>query len=48
MIIFDIIDETKFTEYIERYLDMEPTVIGACCGSTPHHIKQLKEMIDRK
>ncbi len=45
---FDIIDETKFTEYIERYLDMEPTVIGACCGSTPHHIKQLKEMIDRK
>ena len=45
---FDIINKTIFEQHFEKYLGMEPWVIGACCGSTPWHIRRIKDMIENK
>lgn len=45
---FDIINESIFIERFDRFLELKPSVIGACCGSTPEHIQLLKEMIEKK
>ena len=45
---FDTINESKFDEYFHKLLRLNPTAIGACCGSTPGHIKRLKEMIEKQ
>ncbi len=45
---FDIINASIFAERFERYIDLGPTVIGACCGSTPKHIRILNKMIKER
>lgn len=45
---FDMINESKFIDHFKGFLELNPSVIGACCGSTPEHIKKLNEMIDQK
>jgi methionine synthase I (cobalamin-dependent) len=31
-----------------RILEYKPSIVGACCGSTPKHILQLAELIHNK
>jgi len=33
---------------IEKYLTYKPSILGACCGSTPAHIKKISELIKNK
>jgi len=42
---FKIIDEKLFCENIKKLLFKNPNIIGACCGSTPHHIKLINKII---
>lgn len=35
-------------ENVKKYLDFKPSIIGACCGSTPKHIKKIAELIKNK
>jgi len=32
-------------ENIKKYLEYSPSILGACCGSTPDHIKKIYELI---
>ena len=34
----------KFIAVMEKAIDMRTSVVGACCGSTPVHIKELSKM----
>lgn len=43
---FDIINDSNFRISFEKYLELKPTVLGACCGSTPKHIQLLKDMLN--
>jgi 5-methyltetrahydrofolate--homocysteine methyltransferase len=36
-----------FSDNIKSYLKYRPSIIGGCCGSTPGHIRKLKEEISR-
>ena len=40
-------DETPeiMASNIEKYLEYKPSIIGACCGSTPDHILSIKSVI---
>ncbi len=33
---------------VEKMLKKEPSFIGSCCGSTPEHIRMIKELLDGK
>ena len=46
--IHGIVDTEKFEESIISYLDKKPYIIGACCGSTPNHIKIIRDLIEKK
>jgi len=35
-----------YNEIVKKYLKINPSFIGACCGSSPEHIKALKKVID--
>jgi len=35
-----------YGEIVERYLEYQPSFIGACCGSSPEHIKAIKRILD--
>ena len=41
---FEIIDEKLFCDNIKGLLSKKPNVIGACCGSTPQHIKLINQI----
>lgn len=45
---FEIITDGEFKKNFEKYLELNPDVVGACCGSTPKHIKMLREMMDKR
>lgn len=45
---FDIINDSNFKESISLFLEFNPAVIGACCGSTPKHIDMIKNLINEK
>lgn len=36
----------EYSETIEKYLDKKPLFVGACCGSSPEHIKKIKKLLD--
>lgn len=38
----------EYLEIVKSSLSLNPKLIGACCGSTPAHIKILREYIDGK
>ena len=46
--IHGIVDTEKFKQSIISYLDKKPYIIGACCGSTPNHIKIIQNLIEEK
>ena len=46
--IHGIVDTEKFKESIISYLDKKPYIIGACCGSTPNHIRIIRDLIEKK
>ncbi|MEI7615935.1 MAG: homocysteine S-methyltransferase family protein [Actinomycetota bacterium] len=33
---------------ISKYLAYNPSILGACCGSTPKHIKKIAQLVKRK
>jgi len=37
-----------YTDIVKKSLSKKPSFIGACCGSSPLHIKNLKDMLDEK
>ncbi len=43
---FNTIKDSNFKESILLYLESNPTIIGACCGSTPKHIEMIKNLIN--
>ncbi|PIP11977.1 MAG: bifunctional homocysteine S-methyltransferase/methylenetetrahydrofolate reductase [bacterium (Candidatus Stahlbacteria) CG08_land_8_20_14_0_20_40_26] len=34
-----------FAEYARRFVDIGVTIIGGCCGTTPEHIRAIKESV---
>ena len=40
------ISPAEYSEMIKEYLQFNPSYIGACCGSSPEHIRKIKEAID--
>ncbi|HQI41808.1 MAG: hypothetical protein B6D44_01120 [Ignavibacteriales bacterium UTCHB2] len=40
------ISPTEYANKAKEYLKLNPSFIGACCGSNPDHIKKLRIMID--
>jgi len=35
-----------YSKIVKKYLKINPSFIGACCGSSPEHIKAIKKVID--
>ncbi len=35
-----------YGEIVKKYLEYQPSFIGACCGSSPEHIKTIKRILD--
>ena len=35
-----------YSEIVKKYLKINPSFIGACCGSSPEYIKGIKKVID--
>ena len=42
------VGENDFRKTIKKYLELDPMVIGTCCGSTPNHIETISNMIQGK
>lgn len=38
----------EYLEQVKKMLPFSPSFVGACCGSTPLHIKKIKEFLDEK
>ena len=43
---FKTVDSNIFSKKIKTILEMEPDVIGLCCGSNVSYVKRLKQMIE--
>lgn len=39
------VEDDIFREKIVKYLKLLPSIIGSCCGSSPHHIKLIKKEV---
>lgn len=37
-----------YSKFISKHLIMRPSFVGGCCGSTPNHIKKLRQVLDGK
>jgi S-methylmethionine-dependent homocysteine/selenocysteine methylase len=35
-----------YVEIVKKYFEYQPSFIGACCGSSPEHIKAIKRILD--
>jgi homocysteine S-methyltransferase len=42
------ISPDEYKEIIKQVLKYEPSFIGGCCGTTPDHIKKIKEIFDER
>ncbi len=42
------ISPSDYTSEIYKLLKYSPSFIGACCGSNPNHIKEIKNLLDGK
>jgi methionine synthase I (cobalamin-dependent) len=38
----------RYLQVVKKSIGKSPSFVGACCGSTPEHIKKLKEYFDGK
>ncbi|HSP86534.1 MAG TPA: homocysteine S-methyltransferase family protein [Ignavibacteriaceae bacterium] len=36
----------EYVRYVKSSLKKKPSFIGACCGSSPNHIKEIKKLLD--
>lgn len=36
----------EYAKLVKKVLDKHPSFIGACCGSSPAHIKKIKDLLD--
>ncbi|MBK5243299.1 homocysteine S-methyltransferase family protein [Clostridium sp.] len=43
--VFDV-EAEEFTSYLKIIAQLGVTILGGCCGTTPIHIKALKELLD--
>lgn len=43
-----IVDSIQYLRIIEKYIKFKPSFIGACCGSTPEHIRAIKKYLNGK
>lgn len=42
------ISPVEYAKQVKPYLKLNPSFIGACCGSSPAHIKKIRALIDGK
>jgi homocysteine S-methyltransferase len=42
------ISADDYKEVVEKVLKYNPSFIGGCCGTTPNHIKKIKEIFDER
>jgi homocysteine S-methyltransferase len=42
------ISPDEYKEIVKRVLKYNPSFIGGCCGTTPEHIKKIKEIFDER
>ncbi|MEJ2505003.1 MAG: homocysteine S-methyltransferase family protein [Ignavibacteriaceae bacterium] len=40
------ISPIEYGEIVKEYLQFSPSFIGACCGSSPEHIREIKKVLD--
>ena len=40
------INAEKYSDIVNKYSSPNPSFVGACCGSSPEHIKAIKKAID--
>jgi methionine synthase I (cobalamin-dependent) len=40
------ISPAEYAGFVKKILKKKPSFVGACCGSSPAHIKQIKKMLD--
>ncbi|MBU0687461.1 MAG: homocysteine S-methyltransferase family protein [Candidatus Margulisbacteria bacterium] len=38
----------KFAHYMDQVLENGVRIVGGCCGTTPDHIRALRELVDKK
>ncbi|RMF08321.1 MAG: homocysteine S-methyltransferase family protein [Candidatus Neomarinimicrobiota bacterium] len=43
-----IVPDSAFLDFVQEALSLGPRYLGACCGSTPRHIRLLREKVDRQ
>ncbi|MBT3479348.1 MAG: homocysteine S-methyltransferase family protein [Candidatus Marinimicrobia bacterium] len=41
------VDDISFNNVISKYLEMNPMIIGSCCGSTPKHTEMIYKLINQ-
>jgi S-methylmethionine-dependent homocysteine/selenocysteine methylase len=41
------VDKQSFKNIISRYIEMNPMVIGSCCGSTPKHTEMIYKLVNQ-
>ena len=42
------IQAEEYLDYVAKYLPMNPSFVGSCCGSNPEHTRKIKEFLDGK
>lgn len=42
----DAVEPVRYAEHARSWLDFGAKLIGGCCGTTPEHIRRLRELID--
>ncbi|GAB4289942.1 MAG: hypothetical protein Kow0098_08140 [Ignavibacteriaceae bacterium] len=47
-VIESVINPEEYISGIKNYFDFSPVFAGACCGSTPEHINQLKKYLNER
>ena len=41
------VDDDEFERTMISYIKKSPTIIGACCGSSPKHIRKIKDLLKK-
>ena len=41
------VDDEEFERTIISYMKKSPSIIGACCGSSPRHIRKIKDLLKK-
>jgi len=38
------LNESKFYEYVKKFMENGATILGGCCGIRPSHIKEISKL----